>query len=266
MLGVVAALGDLRPLGRVVQVGQAGVVELQVLAAQLAEAPHLVGVGGRQVGPELLGVRVHLRVDRGQAAAVVDHVRRGDRELGDGRLDLGLQVGERLGEDRLVHPHLAVDAQRREPGLERPAGVAELDRDVAGHLGHPAQLVDEVHVPGRPAELAVGGGLQADLLLHGHHVGDRLVLHRPQVIGGQAPGREILPGLQQAGRAQQASHVVGTERRCSAHQDLPCTRGGGTPREHSPGRSQGPGRIRPAGWPAAGTAGDPPRRPAGAGA
>ena len=64
VLGVLAALGDLRALGRVVQVGQAGVVELQVGAAQRGQPPDLVGVGGGQVGPELLDVRVDRGVER----------------------------------------------------------------------------------------------------------------------------------------------------------------------------------------------------------
>ena len=50
MLGVVAAPGDLGPLGRVVQVGQGGVVELQVGAAELVQPVYLVGVGRGQVG------------------------------------------------------------------------------------------------------------------------------------------------------------------------------------------------------------------------
>jgi hypothetical protein len=54
VLSVLAAFGDLGALGGVVEVGQAGVVELQVGAAQLAEPAYLVGVRGGQVGPEPL--------------------------------------------------------------------------------------------------------------------------------------------------------------------------------------------------------------------
>jgi hypothetical protein len=54
VLGVVAALGQLGPLGRVVEVGQAGVVELQVGAAERGQRLDLFGVGGREVRPELL--------------------------------------------------------------------------------------------------------------------------------------------------------------------------------------------------------------------
>ena len=63
-LGVAADRGDVVPLMRVVHVREARVVELQVGAAELAEPAHLVPVGGRQVGPELVERRVHGRVDR----------------------------------------------------------------------------------------------------------------------------------------------------------------------------------------------------------
>src|SRR5439155_14626613 len=94
VLGVLAASGDLGALGRVVEVGQGGVVELQVGGAQLVQPPYLVGVGRGQVGPELLDVGVDLRIEHRRAAAVVHHVRRRDRLLGHGRAHLGLQVGE----------------------------------------------------------------------------------------------------------------------------------------------------------------------------
>src|SRR5580700_1520542 len=81
------------PLHRVVEVGQAGAVELEVGAAQGGQPGDLVGVGGGQVAPELLDVRVDLRVDRGGAAAVVDHVRRRDRQLRGGVAGQRLQVG-----------------------------------------------------------------------------------------------------------------------------------------------------------------------------
>src|SRR6185437_9721224 len=81
MLGVVTAFGELGALGRVVQVGQRGVVELQVGAAQRVQPGYLVGVGGGQVVPELVRVGVDLLVDGGRAAAVVDHVRRRDGQL-----------------------------------------------------------------------------------------------------------------------------------------------------------------------------------------
>ena len=91
-------------------------------------------------------------------------------------------------------------------------GVGELHRQVARRLGYPADLVDEVHVPGGPAELPVGGRLQADLLLHPHRAGDLLVLDRAQAGRLDPPGGKVLAGLMQPRRAQQAADVVGPER------------------------------------------------------
>ena len=54
--------------------------------------------------------------------------------------------------------------------------LEELDGDMAGLLGDPVELVDEVHVPRRAAELAVRGRLEPDLLLLAHGVSDRRVL------------------------------------------------------------------------------------------
>jgi len=179
--GVLAPAGDPGALGRVVEVGQGGVVELQVGAAQRAQPGDLVGVGGGQVGPERLHLRVDGRVEHGRAAAVVHHVRRRDRQLRHRGGDVRLQEGERVGEDRLVDPDLAVDMNGRRGELDIPGGVVELDGQVARRLGHPAEGVDEVHVPRGAAELPVGGGLQPDLLLHPDHARDLLVLRRPQL-------------------------------------------------------------------------------------
>src|SRR4029077_4724433 len=176
-------LADLGALGGVVEVGQAGVVELQVGTAQGAQPLDLVGVGGGQVGPKALHVRVHHGVHRGGAAAVVHHVRRRDGELGHGRADVVAQEDECVGEDRVHDAKLAVDVDGGRGELDIPGGVVELYGQVAGGLGYAAQGVDEVHVPGRAAELAIGGRLQADLLLHLDRGGNHLVLDRRQVSG-----------------------------------------------------------------------------------
>src|SRR5207245_10412969 len=100
------------PVCGVVQAGQAGVVDLQVPAAERAQAPDLLGVGGGQVRPELLHVRIDLGVDRRRATAVVHHVRRRDRELGRRRRRYRLQVREVVLKNRAIQPDLAADVQR----------------------------------------------------------------------------------------------------------------------------------------------------------
>jgi hypothetical protein len=60
-------------------------------------------------------------------------------------------------------------------------------------LGHPADLVEEIHVPGASAEFAVGNSFEADLLLHPHGVGDRLILGATQFFGREAAGLLLGP-------------------------------------------------------------------------
>ena len=58
VLGVAALARDQGALLGVVEVGEAGVVELEIRATELGHAPHLLGVRRSEVGPERLEVRV----------------------------------------------------------------------------------------------------------------------------------------------------------------------------------------------------------------
>jgi hypothetical protein len=57
---------------------------------------------------------------------------------------------------------------------------------VSARRGDAAELVDEVHVPGGAAELAVGRRPQPTVLLLAHDVADRLVLDAAQLVGVDA--------------------------------------------------------------------------------
>ena len=66
--------------------------------------------------------------------------------------------------------------------------VAEVHvQALALDLPDPAERVDEVHVPRRAAELAVGDGPQPDVALQLDHVADRVVLARAQRVASIAP-------------------------------------------------------------------------------
>ena len=214
VLGVPALGRDHRALLGVVEVGEAGVVELEVGAAELPETADLLGVRRGEVRPERLELGVDRLVDRRPAAAVVDHVRRGDgqlRHLVAGRHSR--QELEGVPEDRVPEPDPVVDAQRRGLEVEVTALVVEVHRQLLVGRVDALELVDEVHVPRRTTELAVGRGAHARFALEGHHVADRRVLGRPQPcvveIAGPVPG----PRVEQRRRSQQAADVVGTERR-----------------------------------------------------
>jgi hypothetical protein len=70
-----------------------------------------------------------------------------------------------------------------------------------GLLLDPVELVDEVHVPGGPAELAVGRALEAEVFLHAHDVGDGSVLDRAQLVGFDATCLEVVARLEEDLRA-----------------------------------------------------------------
>ena len=126
---------------RVVEVGEARVVELQVAAAGRGERRDLGAVGRGEVGPERLEVRVDLACDRGAAAAVVHHARRRDRQLRRARGRppcrnvksarwIGVHVPELAG--RPASPAARSRVARRRCGSDRDAALgldaAELRR------------------------------------------------------------------------------------------------------------------------------------------
>ena len=115
---------------------------------------------------------------------------RGDRQLRRHAAgDLALQEHEVVGEDRVVEVDLVGDGDRGRRELDVAVGVVELDLDVAGDLLHAAELVDEVHVPGRAAKLTVGRALEPDVALHLDDLADRVVLDRAQIAGRRSARR-----------------------------------------------------------------------------
>jgi len=110
-------------------------------------------------------------------------------------------------------PYPVVDAQCRGLEVEVTGLVVEVHRQLLVGRVDALELVDEVHVPRRAAELAVGRGTQTRVALEGHRVADRPVFGRPQPciveIAGPVPGSS----LEERRWAQQAADVVGPERR-----------------------------------------------------
>ena len=115
---VAADRRDVLALLGIVHVREARVVELEIRAAELPQPPHLLSVRRGEVGPESVEIRVDRRVDRGPPAAVMDHARRGDRELRRGALDGVAQKYEVVAEDRVRKPERGLDVHAGEHGLE----------------------------------------------------------------------------------------------------------------------------------------------------
>src|SRR5262249_15573131 len=92
----------------------------------------------------------------------------------------------------------------------------ELDALLRGKGGDAIEALEEVEVPPRAAELAIGGALQADLLLLADDGLDLAVIDRLELIGGNLARRALRARLLQRGRAQQAADMIGAERRRGA--------------------------------------------------
>ena len=224
VFSVVATGSQQGPLTGIVQVGETGVVELEISATQVRQGGHLVCIGSAQVVPELLDVGVDTRVDGGRAAPVVHHARRRDGQLrrrGRGRL---LEESERLTENGRRQGDLVVDTQGG--GLERDGAlrVVKLDLQPVIRRPDPAELVDEVHVPCRPAELAIGRRLEADVLLSLHHCANGVVLSGAELLRRHAAGGEVLAGLKHRLWSQQTTDVVSPKRRHVASLSASCRR------------------------------------------
>ena len=112
----------------------------------------------------------------------------------------------------LVHPELARYAYRRGREHEVALGVVEDTLQFLLYLFHAGDLVDEVHVPGRTPELAVGDRVQPDILLELDDVADGVVFACPQLVFRDGAASCVFPGLQQAFRPEQAADVVRPER------------------------------------------------------
>src|SRR5437764_8482811 len=119
---------------------------------------------------------------------------------------------------RAVRPELADDPQHHRLGLR----ALELDLALAEIGLDAVELAEEVVIPEGAAELAVGDGLEPDLLLTLDDLGDLVILDRRELIGADLATLMLRPRLLQGGGPQQASDVIGAERRRGARHDCCC--------------------------------------------
>ena len=188
---VAADAVDIGALGGVVQIGEAGVVELEIGAAERRQAGDLLGVDLGEVVPERLHLGIGGLVDRRAAAAVMQHRRRGDRQLGRRAVgawlpDRGFEKGEIVAENRLVEPKLAGDAMRGRAELDGAGLILEFDMQAVVAVGDAADLIEEIHVPRAAAHLAVGDPAEADVPLQLHPVANGAILGCAQLGRGEA--------------------------------------------------------------------------------
>src|SRR5467141_1217766 len=194
----------LRADALVAQAGEGHVVDLQVAAAGGGEIADLLPVGARDVAPELLEVRVRLRIDDFAAAAHVEVGGSGDAQLCSFR-GRALQEFERLDHDRARPSYLLVyDHHRARLRLGAVLAV-ELERVLALGGDDAVEAGEEVDMPEGAAEFAVGHRLQAGGFLHPHRFTDAVVRDVPELRG------LICAGLLQRSGAQKAADMVGAK-------------------------------------------------------
>ena len=111
---------------------------------------------------------------------------------------------------RVAEPDLAGDLDAAGLGLHALELDAVIELDDVDAVEH----AEEVEVPPRAAELAVGRELQAGIGLAHDELGDRRVLGVAQRLGVDAAGGEARAGLLERLGAEEAADDVGAERRC----------------------------------------------------
>src|ERR1700686_3162114 len=122
---------------------------------------------------------------------------------------------------RLVTAQLADDAQQDRPRLRGPGGAFDL---ALARIGlDVVEPLEKIIVPGDAPVFAVGRRLEPDHLLLADDVLDLAVFDRRQFVGADFAARAFLPRFLQRRGAQQATDVVGAERRLGTLHTQPQT-------------------------------------------
>ena len=146
--------------------------------------------------------------------------------LGEGIVSFGVALGHRaeerevVREDALLELQLPGDPHGRGRELDVTLLIVELHLQVVLRLGDAANLIDEVHVPGRAPVFAVGHGLQSDVLLHPDDGPDGGVLDAALLVGRNAAVRVIVAGPQHVWRTEQAADMIGSKWRNGMHAEM----------------------------------------------
>ena len=137
--------------------------------------------------------------------------------LGEGMVSFGVACAtdfkkrKIVAEDAFVELELALDLQGGGGEFDHALIVAELHFHVVLHLGGAAHLVEEIHVPGGAAELAVGDAFQAEVFLPADNVTDGLVFNAAQVGLADAAVLFVFASFEQLWRTKQAADMVGAK-------------------------------------------------------
>ncbi len=156
---IVAAIAQELPLLGIAEIGQVHFVELEIAAAVRGECMDGAAIREAEIAVELLHVRVDLGVHGATAASEMTDARRGDRHFG-GCMSVLAKKAEMVEHRMAREPQLAHHAQSL--GLRLDAAL-KLDPVIGADGLDTIETFQEVEVPHRAAEFAIGGAAQAGL-------------------------------------------------------------------------------------------------------
>src|ERR1700730_8758515 len=206
--GIVAAILHLLAILRIAEHGDECFVELQVAAAGIGESAYGFFVGLAEIVEHRVELGIDRLVDRCADRAAVQRRRRRDRYL-------WRTLGVRLDEFEMLDHRMAGEADLAGDLGAFVARPRRGKRDAGLHDGllDTVEAPEEIEVPPRAAEFAVGDRLQAGRLLLPDDVLDLAVFPRSQLIRRDlALGAALARRFQRRG-PQQAADMIGAERR-----------------------------------------------------
>src|SRR5579864_1599360 len=212
---IVAAILHLLAIFRIAQHGDEDFVELQVAAAGVGEGAHGFFVGLAEIGEHRVEPGIDRLVDRRADRAAVQRRRRRDRYLRG-------TPGVRLDELEMLDHRMAGEADFAGDLGAFVARPRAGKRDAGLHDGllDAVEAPEEIEMPPRAAEFAVGDRLQAGRFLLPDGVLDLAVLHCFQLVRRDlALGAALARRFQRRG-PQQAADVIGAERRLGSLHDV----------------------------------------------
>jgi hypothetical protein len=210
---------------------QAGVVELQIAAADVIEGADRLAVGSADVVEIRIEIGIDLAADQVAALTEVEGARRRNGHL---RRDARVALEEaEVVEHRVVGE---ADASRHLDAFRLGLDTGELDAVLGGERRDAVEPLEEVEVPPRAAELTVGRALQADILLLADDRCDLAVLDRLERVRRDPALLMLRARFLEGGGPQQAADMIGAEGRRGA--------GHGVSSSPSPRRGEGRGEGR----------------------
>ena len=195
----------------IAEIGEIGVVELDIARALGGQVQNLGVVDGGQVGEKILHIGVGRPIDGLASAPEMEHGRRGNGEFGRPRRHR-FGIGEIPGLDALGPCHFSSDGKGGDVALQiGSVGPVEARPDFAFAEADALNGGQEVARPIGAPELTVGNTPESRVFLQLDRLKDAFILDPSQLIGTDDAVLPPFPGVEQSPGPQQAAHMIGPE-------------------------------------------------------